>query len=108
MIDYETYARIKNYFENDGLKYSQIADALSLDIRTVAKWANEQRYRPRKSTPRKSKLDPFKDEIVRMIEKHPYTGPRYTSRLKKADLTAAQPLSKTMSEKSGRPRQSRT
>ena len=28
MIDYETYARIKNYFENDGLKYSQIAECV--------------------------------------------------------------------------------
>ncbi|MGW8303694.1 MAG: IS21 family transposase [Desulfobacterales bacterium] len=84
MIDYETYARIKNYFENDGLKYSQIADALSLDIRTVAKWANEQRYRPRKSTPRKSKLDPFKDEIVRMIEKHPYTAAQIYQQIKKS------------------------
>ncbi len=74
MIDYETYVQIRNYFENDGLKYSQIADALDLDCRTVAKWANEKRYQPRKSTPRKSKLDPYKNDIVRMLEKHPYTA----------------------------------
>jgi transcriptional regulator with XRE-family HTH domain len=43
MIDYETYVRIRNYFSNDGLKYSQIADELGLDCRTVAKWANEER-----------------------------------------------------------------
>ena len=42
MIDYETYVRIRNYFENDGLRYSQIADALALDQRTVARWANEK------------------------------------------------------------------
>ncbi len=83
MIDYETYARIRNYFENEGLKYSQIADALSLDIRTVAKWANEKQYRPRKSTPRKSKLDPFKDEIIRMLEKHPYTAAQIYQQIKK-------------------------
>ncbi len=68
MIDYETYVRIRNYFENDSLKYSQIAHALDLDCRTVARWANEKRYQPRKSTPRKSKLDPFVNEIVRMIK----------------------------------------
>ena len=44
MIDYETYVRIKNYSENDNLKYSQIAHALDLDCRTVARWANEKRY----------------------------------------------------------------
>ncbi len=74
MIDYETYVQIRNYFERDGLNYSQIANALALDQRTVARWANEKRYQPRKSTPRKSKLDPFKNDILRMLEKHPYTA----------------------------------
>ncbi len=74
MIDYETYVRIRKYFENEGLKYSQIADALDLDCRTVAKWVNEKRYQPRKTTHRRSKLDPFKNDIIRMVEKHPYTA----------------------------------
>jgi len=74
MIDYETYARIKNYFENEGLRYSQISQALGLDCRTVARWANEKQYLPRKSFPRKSKLDPFKNDIIRMLEKHPYSA----------------------------------
>jgi len=74
MIDYQTYVRIRNYFTNDGLKYSQIADELGLDCRTVAKWASEERYLPRRSAKRASKLDPFKNEIVRMLERHPYTA----------------------------------
>lgn len=74
MIDYETYARIKTYFENEGLRYSQIALELGLDCRTVARWANEKQYQPRKSASRKSKLDPFKNDIIRMLEKHPYTA----------------------------------
>ena len=82
MIDYETYVRIRNYFEKDGLKYSQIADALSLDQRTVARWANEKRYQPRKSTPRKSKLDSFKNDILRMLENHPYTAAQIFQRIK--------------------------
>jgi transcriptional regulator with XRE-family HTH domain len=60
MIDYETYVRIRNYFTQEGLHYSQIADELNLDHRTVAKWANEDRYLPRRSVNRPSKLDPFK------------------------------------------------
>ena len=74
MIDYEIYVRIRNYFTNEGLKYSQIAHALGLDNRTVARWANEKQYQPRKSTQRKSKLDPFKNDIIRMLEKHSYTA----------------------------------
>ena len=82
MIDYETYVQIRNYFENEHLKYSQIAAALDLDIRTVAKWANEKRYQPRKSVRRKSKLDPFKTDIIRMLETHPYTAEQIYQRIK--------------------------
>lgn len=74
MIDYETYVRIRNYVNRDSLNYSQVATELGLDPRTVARWANEKRYQPRKSPKRSSKLDPFKNDIIRMLEKHPYTA----------------------------------
>ena len=82
MIDYETYVQIRNYFEKDGLNYSQIANALDLDQRTVARWATEKRYQPRKATTRKSKLDPFKNDILRMLEKHPYTATQIVQRIR--------------------------
>ena len=81
MIDYETYVRIRNYFTRDGLNYSQIADELNLDHRTVARWANEKRYLPRRSAKRPSKLDPFKNDIVRMLEKHPYSARQIFQRI---------------------------
>ena len=81
MIDYETYVRIRNYFTRDGLNYSQIADELNLDHRTVARWANEKRYLPRRSAKRPSKLDPFKNDIVRMLEKHPYSARQIYQRI---------------------------
>lgn len=74
MIDYETYVRIKNYYEQEGLNYSQIAQCMALDHRTVAKWANQKHYQPRKSPQRASKLDPYKNDIVRMLEKHPFSA----------------------------------
>ncbi len=83
MIDYETFIQIRNYFDLDDLNYSQIADALGLDQRTVAKWANEKRYQKRKSSPRKSKLDPYKKDIVRMLEKHPYTATQILQQIRK-------------------------
>jgi transposase len=73
MIDYETYSKIKNW-HGEGANYSQIAERLSLDPRTVASWANEKKWRPRKSPKRASKLDPFKNDIVRMLEKFPYSA----------------------------------
>lgn len=81
MIDYETYVRIKNYYEQQGLNYSQIAQCLALDHRTVAKWANEKHYQPRKSPQRASKLDPYKNDIVRMLEKHPFSAMQILTRI---------------------------
>lgn len=83
MIDYETYVQIRNYFTRDGLKPSQIADALSLDQRTVARWLNAKRYQPRKASNHKSKLDPFKTNIIKMLEKHPYSARQIFQQIQK-------------------------
>jgi len=82
MIDYETYVQIRNYYVRDHLRYSQIAARLGLDQRTVAIWANEKKYRPRKTALKKSKLDPFKDQIIRLLENHPYTARQIFQRIR--------------------------
>jgi hypothetical protein len=64
MIDYQTFCQIKDLHENQGLRAAQIAATLSLDPRTVAYWLGQERFRPRKTAPRNSKLDPFKAQIV--------------------------------------------
>ncbi len=74
MIDYENFCKIKKLHEQDGLNASQIAGELGLDQRTVVKWFIEERYRSRKKSNKASILDPFKAEIGRMIERHPYTA----------------------------------
>jgi len=74
MIDYELFSKIKHLNKNDGLTAQQIARELVLDVRTVDKWLNETQYRPRRSAQRPSKLDPFKPDIVRMLERHAYTA----------------------------------
>ncbi len=74
MIDYETYARLRTLLSRDRLTCRQAADALSLDYRTVSRWAEQERYQPGRRSKRASKLDPFKDEIGRMLDRHPYTA----------------------------------
>lgn len=87
MIDYETYVRIRNYYTRDCLTYSQIAEELGLDPRTVARWANEERYLPRRSANRASKLDPYKNDIVRMLEQHRYSARQIYQRLQQNGFT---------------------
>ena len=82
MIDYQCFCQIKHLHEQQGLSASQIAATLSLDPRTVASWLTQERFRPRKSRPRASKLDPFKAQIVRMLEKYPYSAAQVFQRLR--------------------------
>ena len=63
MIDYHQFCQIKDLHEREGLKASQIATVPDLDPKTVAYWLDQERFRPRQSTPRPSKLDPFKPQI---------------------------------------------
>jgi len=81
MIDYQTWCRIKKLHKHDGLKISQIADELNMDQRTVVKWLKQDNFSPRKSSCHSSKLDPFKPDIVRLLESHPYTAVQIYQRL---------------------------
>ncbi len=74
MINYETFCKIKDLQNRDGLKSSQIAEKVGADPRTVQKWLDEKTYRPRVSVPQDTIITPFKQEINRMLEKHPYTA----------------------------------
>ena len=73
MIDYDQFCRIKR-FREQGLKAGQIAVELGLDSRTVGKWMNQERFQLRLPGLRASKLDPYKNDIVRMLERHPYSA----------------------------------
>jgi transposase len=82
MIDYHRFCQIKDLHEHQGLTASQIAHALALDPRTVAYWLRQERFQPRKSTPRASKLAPFKPQIVQMLDKYPYSAAQVFQRLR--------------------------
>ncbi|MBS4098620.1 MAG: IS21 family transposase [Sulfuricella sp.] len=82
MIDYELFRKAKYLKEQEGLTPTQIADALSLDPRTARRWLSQDRFRPRKTTLRQSKLDSFKNDIVRMLETHPYTAAQIYQRIR--------------------------
>ena len=81
MIDYVCFCQIKHLYEHQGLTASQIAQELSLDPRTVAYWLTQEHFRPRKHCQRSSKLDPFKQEIVRLLERYPYSAAQVFQRL---------------------------
>jgi transposase len=81
MISYEQFCHIKDLQTHQGLKPPQIAEVLDLDPRTVAKWVAEDHYRPRQPTQRTSKLDPFQPDIVRLLERYPYSATQIFDRI---------------------------
>lgn len=84
MIDYELYCKIHDYHQSRRLTARQIARELHLHPQTVAKWLAKGKFHPRKSFVRASKLDPFKKQIVRWIESHPYTATQIFQRLRES------------------------
>jgi len=82
MIDYETFCKIRDHHERQGLSVGQIARALGMDRRTVAKWVGLAQYRPRACPPRASQLDPYKNQVVRLLETHPYSAQQILQRLR--------------------------
>jgi len=101
MIDYENFCKIKKLHEQDGLNAFRIAEELGLDQRTVAKWFIEERYRPRKKPNKVSILDPFKAEIGRMIERHPYTATQIFQHLQEMSFQGSYNTVKRYIRKSG-------
>lgn len=103
MIDYETFCQLKS-LQQLGLKPSQIARKLLLDQRTVAKWLNEAHFKPRKTGTRKSKLDPYKKDIVRLLETYPYTATQIWQRVKEQGFTGSYSMIKRYVRKVRPPR----
>jgi transposase len=82
MIDYHCFCQIKHLHAHQGLTTSQIARELALDPRTVAYWLAQDHFRLRTPRPHTSKLDPFKPEIVRLLERYPYSATQVFQRLR--------------------------
>lgn len=84
MIDYETFLKIRQYCDRDGLSIAQTAALLDLDERTVAKWSAIRQFKRRQTTRRSSKLDPYRAEITRLLHQHPYSAQQVLQRLRES------------------------
>ena len=82
MIDYHCFCQIKDLHVRQGLHASQIAKALALDPRTVSYWLAQDHFRARKPRQVPSKLNPFKAQIVHLLERYPYSAAQVFQRLR--------------------------
>ncbi len=89
MISYETFCKIRQMFDQKHLSAAQIAADLELDLKTAEKWVSRRGYERRHSAKRPSKLDPFKSQIVALLERHPYTAQQILQELKTQGYSGA-------------------
>jgi len=94
MIDYPCFCQIKHLHAHQGLNASQIPRELALDPRTVAYWLTQDHFRLRTPRPHASKLDPFKAQIVRLLERYPYSAAQVFQRLREQGFTGGYSLVK--------------
>jgi hypothetical protein len=74
VIDHETFCKIHDCHDRQGLTIQQTARALGLHPRTVATWLARSCFEPRRGGPRRSVLDPFKPRITRLLDTYPYSA----------------------------------
>ena len=82
MITYSQFSEINHLASHNGLNPSQIAEKMALNVVTVKKWLKQKHYQARKCPPKPSKLDPFKDEIIKMLESYNYTAVQVETKLR--------------------------
>jgi transposase len=82
VIDYETFCKIHDCHDRQGLTVAQTARFLGLDPRTVAMWVARPHFTPRRSRARRSLLDPFKPIVTRLLDTHPYSAQQIFQRLR--------------------------
>jgi len=96
MIDYETFQKIHQCCDRDGLSIAQTAALLGLDERTVAKWSVASQFSQRQSLRRASKLDPYRAEITRLLHQHPYSAQQIFQRLRESGYTGGYSILKDL------------
>ena len=87
MIDYQTYCQIRQLFTEKKLSFRQIARELKLHWQTIRKWAKRESFQKALAPKRSSKLDPFKGEIVRQLERFDYSAQQIFQQLKEGGYT---------------------
>ncbi|HYD56583.1 MAG TPA: IS21 family transposase [Burkholderiales bacterium] len=83
MIGYERFCRLKQAAAA-GRTAPQIACELALHVQTVRKWLERERYERSRGAQqtRRSKLDPYKPVLVRLLDTHPFTAMQLFHRLR--------------------------
>ena len=81
MIDFSQYTQMQHLHKESKLGATQIAEQMSLNVKTVIRWLARERFEARRNKGRSSKLDPHKANIRSWLEQHAYSAQQIFQRL---------------------------
>jgi transposase len=84
MISYEVWSQIRDCRDREHLSLTQTAKKLKLHHRTISTWAAMQHYEARKGVAHTCLLDPFKGQVIRLLDSHAYSAQQVFQRLREA------------------------
>lgn len=70
MISYQMFCQIRHLADEKKFSAAQIAAEVNLNEKTVEKWMARTSYQRRRPSKRSSKLDPFKRQIIALLERY--------------------------------------
>ena len=82
MIRYDQFAQLRQLLDEEHCSAARAAQVMGLDVKTVLAWAGRSTFAPRPAPRRPSLLDPYKDEIVRRLHRHPYSAQQLLGQLR--------------------------
>lgn len=82
MMDYATFQKLKQGLNVERWTLAQAARELGLNVKTVGLWAKREVFVRKPAPARPSRLDPFKGDVARWLDQHPYSVPQLLYRLR--------------------------
>ena len=88
-MNFETFHKIKHLQNEEKLNANQISKELKIDFKTAQRWMRRDRFVKRKPVNKATILEPYKNTIKGLLERHDYTAMQIYEKLKDENYTGS-------------------
>lgn len=88
-MDFHTFSRIKHLQNEDKLNANQISKELKIDFKTAQRWMKRDRFIKRKPVSKPTILEPYKNTVKGLLERHEYTAVQVYQKLRDEGYTGS-------------------
>ena len=87
MMDDAAFQKMRHWLREERWTMAQVARELGVNVKTVQLWARRETFGRRPAPKRPSRLDPFRGDVARWLEQHPFSVPQLLYRLRERGYT---------------------